>query len=428
VRGIARGVGNPVIYVGAKTGRDGIHGVSLLASAEFDQSSSAKRPTVQVGDPFLEKLVMEACLEIAGNDALVGMQDMGGAGLTCATSEMAAKGGVGMRVDLDRVPVRETGMNPYELLLSESQDRMLLVARRGREHEILRVFSRWGLDAVVIGEVTEGPWLEYYRGGALAARVPAKALADEAPIYQRPVAPPPEWQNGSEALAEKLKLEAALLARDLTHRAEIEAIKVWTWRQCGAAAVGSTAEVAGIPGLVIICLVIRSFRDRGTEDVFDGADSVVTVLDSTASGSTTGIGSAFGGRLEMPTKSKSRITIKRGPAPIARPRGEDLVTRRLPRDRPPTHPGEMLLEEFIKPLGITQTDLAARLGISFPRLNEVIRGKRSVTPDTALRLARVLGMPADFWLGLQLDWDLWHAKRGREATKIAELEPLRTSP
>ena len=231
VRGVARGIGNPVIYVGAKTGRDGIHGVSLLASAEFDQTSSAKRPTVQVGDPFLEKLVMEACLEIAGSDALVGMQDMGGAGLTCATSEMAAKGGVGMRVDLDRVPVRETGMSPYELLLSESQERMLLVARRGREHEILRVFSRWGLDAVVIGEVTEGPWLEYYRGGELAARVPARALADEAPVYQRAVAAPPEWQGGSEALAEKLKREAALLARDLSHLAEIEAIKSWTWRQ-----------------------------------------------------------------------------------------------------------------------------------------------------------------------------------------------------
>ena len=231
VRGVARGVGNPVIYVGAKTGRDGIHGVSLLASAEFDASSASKRPTVQVGDPFLEKLVMEACLEIAGSDALVGMQDMGGAGLTCATSEMAAKGGVGMRIDLDQVPVRESGMSPYELLLSESQERMLLVAERGREKEILKVFAHWGLDAVVIGEVTAGPLLEYVRSGEVVARVPARALADEAPVYERKAEAPPEWQQAEAALSRRLVLEAATLARDLPRRTEIEAIKRWTWRQ-----------------------------------------------------------------------------------------------------------------------------------------------------------------------------------------------------
>ena len=145
---------------------------------------------------------------------------------------------------------------------------------------------------------------------------------------------------------------------------------------------------------------------------------------STASGSTINIGFAFGGRVEMPTRSRSRTTIESRGVQQDTVRPRELVGRRLPRQRPPTHPGEMLLDEFVRPLGITQSALAIRLGISFPRLNEIIHRKRAVTSDTALRLARVLGMSADFWLGLQLDWDLWHAIHGPKAAEIAQLEPL----
>ena len=151
----ARGVGNPVIYVGAKTGRDGIHGASLLASAEFTEESQQKRPNVQVGDPFMEKLLLEACLEAMQTGAVVAIQDMGAAGLTSTSCEMASRGGLGIEIELARVPQREPGMTPYEMMLSESQERMLLVAERGREQEVLKVFAKWGLDAVEIGRVTE---------------------------------------------------------------------------------------------------------------------------------------------------------------------------------------------------------------------------------------------------------------------------------
>src|SRR5438128_154266 len=149
----ASGEGNPVIYVGTKTGRDGIHGATM-ASEEFSEASEAKRPNVQVGDPFLEKLLLEACLEAMQTGAIVGIQDMGAAGLTCSTCEMGARGHVGVEIELDRVPQRETGMSPYEIMLSESQERMLLVAESGREHEVLGVFEKWGLDAVIVGRVT----------------------------------------------------------------------------------------------------------------------------------------------------------------------------------------------------------------------------------------------------------------------------------
>src|SRR6201988_3917316 len=151
----AKGLGNPVIYVGAKTGRDGIHGASLLASAEFTEESQQKRPNVQVGDPFLEKLLLEACLEVMASGAVVGIQDMGAAGLTSTSCEMASRGGTGIEIDLAKVPQRETGMSPYEIMLSESQERMLLVAKKGREQQVLSVFAKWGLDAVEIGRVTE---------------------------------------------------------------------------------------------------------------------------------------------------------------------------------------------------------------------------------------------------------------------------------
>jgi phosphoribosylformylglycinamidine synthase II len=186
----ARGVGNPVIYVGSATGRDGIHGASLLASAEFDASSESKRPTVQVGDPFTEKLLIEACLEAMRTGAIVAIQDMGAAGLTSSSSEMAARGDVGIELDLDRVPLREAGLTPYEILLSESQERMLLVAEAGREAELMAVFARWDLHAVVIGKITDdGRWRVRWRG-ALVADIPVGALADEAPVYDRPARPP----------------------------------------------------------------------------------------------------------------------------------------------------------------------------------------------------------------------------------------------
>ena len=184
----ARGAGNPVIYVGAKTGRDGIHGASLLASAEFSEESQQKRPNVQVGDPFMEKLLLEACLEVMRTGAVVAIQDMGAAGLTSSSSEMASRGGMGIEIELARVPQRETGMTPYEIMLSESQERMLLVAERGREHEVFNVFSKWGLDAVEIGRVTEDGRLRVLENGAVVADIPAHAIAEEGPVYKRPVA------------------------------------------------------------------------------------------------------------------------------------------------------------------------------------------------------------------------------------------------
>jgi phosphoribosylformylglycinamidine synthase subunit PurL len=182
----AAGEGNPVIYVGAKTGRDGIHGATM-ASEEFTQGSEQKRPNVQVGDPFLEKLLLEACLEAMQTGAVVGIQDMGAAGLTCSTCEMGSRGGVGVEIELDRVPQRETGMNAYEIMLSESQERMLLVAESGREDEIFRVFEKWGLDAVIIGRVTNNGCLRVLEHGEVVADIPNPALTDDAPLYNRPM-------------------------------------------------------------------------------------------------------------------------------------------------------------------------------------------------------------------------------------------------
>jgi phosphoribosylformylglycinamidine synthase len=181
----AAGAGNPVIYVGARTGRDGIHGASM-ASAEFTEESKQKRPNVQVGDPFMEKLLLEACLEAMQTGAIVGIQDMGAAGLTCSTCEMGSRGGVGIEIELDRVPQRETGMTPYEIMLSESQERMLLVADKGREDEVFGVFRKWGLEAVEIGVVTGDGKLRVKQHGTVVAEIPNRELADEAPLYDRP--------------------------------------------------------------------------------------------------------------------------------------------------------------------------------------------------------------------------------------------------
>ena len=183
--GKATGIGNPVIYVGAKTGRDGIHGATM-ASGEFTEESKQKRPNVQVGDPFMEKLLLEACLEAMKTGAIVGIQDMGAAGLTCSTCEMGARGGTGIEIDLKLVPQRETGMTPDEIMLSESQERMLLVAEKGREEEVFTVFRKWGLDAVTVGEVTGDGILRVRNHGVIVAEIPNRDLADEAPLYDRP--------------------------------------------------------------------------------------------------------------------------------------------------------------------------------------------------------------------------------------------------
>ena len=183
--GRATGIGNPVIYVGAKTGRDGIHGASM-ASAEFTEESKQKRPNVQVGDPFMEKLLLEACIEAMHTGAMVGIQDMGAAGLTCSTCEMGSRAETGVEIDLALVPQRETGMTPYEIMLSESQERMLLVAEKGREEEVFAVFRKWGLDAVTIGQVTGDGKLRVKNHGVVVAEIPNRELADEAPLYDRP--------------------------------------------------------------------------------------------------------------------------------------------------------------------------------------------------------------------------------------------------
>src|SRR3954451_19898437 len=192
--GKATGIGNPVLYVGAKTGRDGIHGATM-ASAEFDEEALQKRPTVQVGDPFLEKLLLEACLEAMRSGAIEGIQDMGAAGLTSSSCEMAARAGTGLEIDLTLVPQRETGMTAYEMLLSESQERMLIVARKGMEKQVVEIFAKWDLDCVVIGKVVEGDRIRVHHNGTLEADLPVLALTDEAPKYQRPMAAPDRREN-----------------------------------------------------------------------------------------------------------------------------------------------------------------------------------------------------------------------------------------
>jgi phosphoribosylformylglycinamidine synthase subunit PurL len=225
----ARGIGNPVLYVGSRTGRDGIHGATM-ASESFDAESEAKRPTVQVGDPFTEKVLLEACLEAMRTGAVVAIQDMGAAGLTSSAFEMAGRGGAGVRLDLERVPLREPGLGPYEIMLSESQERMVIVARRGREEQVARVFERWGLEVARIGEVTgDGRALLSWHG-ELAADLPVAPLTENAPVYRRPAAPP------ADLAARQIDPEvpvpddpAATLEALLTH--PHLASKEWIWRQ-----------------------------------------------------------------------------------------------------------------------------------------------------------------------------------------------------
>jgi phosphoribosylformylglycinamidine synthase II len=241
----AAGEGNPVIYVGAKTGRDGIHGATM-ASEEFSEASEAKRPNVQVGDPFLEKLLLEACLEAMQTGAIIGIQDMGAAGLTCSTCEMGGRGGVGIEIELDRVPQRETGMTAYEIMLSESQERMLLVAQKGREQEIFRVFEKWGLDAVEIGLVTTANKLRVLQHGEIVAEIPNQALTDDAPVYKRPMA---RWEPPvPREMPEHIKLNAS---GDLTHHLKQLLAspnicgKRWVWQQYDHMVQTNTVEAPG---------------------------------------------------------------------------------------------------------------------------------------------------------------------------------------
>jgi phosphoribosylformylglycinamidine synthase len=243
--GRASGEGNPVIYVGSKTGRDGIHGATM-ASEEFSEGSEAKRPNVQVGDPFLEKLLLEACLEAMQTGAIVGIQDMGAAGLTCSTCEMGARGGTGVEIELDRVPQRETGMTPYEIMLSESQERMLLVAQKGREEEVFRVFQKWGLDAVEIGRVTSDAKMRVLEHGKVVAEIPNAALTDDAPVYKRPLArwePPVEREMpGHIHLVEGGDFSAQL--KRLLASPNI-CSKRWVWQQYDHMVQTNTVEAPG---------------------------------------------------------------------------------------------------------------------------------------------------------------------------------------
>ncbi|HHV65270.1 MAG TPA: phosphoribosylformylglycinamidine synthase subunit PurL [Peptococcaceae bacterium] len=205
-KGVAKGEGNPVMVIGARTGRDGIHGATF-ASVELSEESEAKRSAVQVGDPFMEKLLMEACLELIEADALVGIQDMGAAGLTSSAVEMAGRGNSGIELELSLVPRRETGMTPYEIMLSESQERMLVVPKAGREKEVEEVLNRWGLEAAVIGRVTNDGLLRVLEDGKLVAEIPVKALTEEAPVYYRPAAEPAYYQELKSKCFDSLELK-----------------------------------------------------------------------------------------------------------------------------------------------------------------------------------------------------------------------------
>ncbi|HEY3884032.1 MAG TPA: phosphoribosylformylglycinamidine synthase subunit PurL, partial [Vicinamibacterales bacterium] len=254
VKGQASGAGNPVYYVGAKTGRDGIHGATM-ASAEFDETSAEKRPAVQVGDPFMEKLLLEACLELMKTDALIGVQDMGAAGLTCSTCEMGSRGGAGVEIDLKDVPQRETGMTPYEIMLSESQERMLLVVKRGREAEVEAIFEKWDLHAAHIGEVTTDGLLRVKDHGRVVAEIPNSALVDDAPLYDRPIERPAYLDRVRDLDPAALPPVAPIDALRKLLASPAIASKRWVYRQYDTmvrsntiAAVGLTAGVIRVKG------------------------------------------------------------------------------------------------------------------------------------------------------------------------------------
>ena len=251
VKGAAKGAGNPVFYVGARTGRDGIHGATM-ASAEFDETSAEKRPAVQVGDPFMEKLLMEACIEVMKTGAVLGIQDMGAAGLSCATSEMGSRGGCGMTIDVMHVPQREAGMTPYEIMLSESQERMLLVVQKGRERDVEQVFEKWDLHAVQVGEVIDGDRLKIHERGVLVADVPNRALTDEAPVYHRAMREPP-WQKDVQTLSigELAPVPSPQAAFDRLIAVPTIASKRWAYRQYDHSVGTNTIAQPGMSAAVV---------------------------------------------------------------------------------------------------------------------------------------------------------------------------------
>ncbi|MEO6971409.1 MAG: phosphoribosylformylglycinamidine synthase subunit PurL, partial [Chthoniobacterales bacterium] len=232
-RGAASGVGNPVFYVGAETGRDGLAGAAF-ASRELTEESREDRPAVQVGDPFKEKLLLEACLELLATDAVAGIQDMGAAGLTCSTCETASRGGTGVEIDLAKVPKRETGMTPYETLLSESQERMLIIARRGKEDVVRRIFEKWDVPCAEIGRVTDDGMMRVLNNGSIAAEIPAKPLADEAPLYSRearkPTAGDADYTDEELPISAPSAKSAVKYLRQLLRDPSI-ASKNWVYRQ-----------------------------------------------------------------------------------------------------------------------------------------------------------------------------------------------------
>ena len=247
----AAGVGNPVVYVGSKTGRDGIHGATM-ASAEFAAESEDKRPTVQVGDPFTEKLLIEACLELMATDAIVAIQDMGAAGLTSSSVEMAAKGGVGIELELDQVPARETGMTAYEFMLSESQERMLMVLRPEREQLAREIFAKWELDFAVVGRITDSGRIVVRHHGAVEADIPLAALNDQAPLYTRPTVDTPKSEKLNPARIEDRfgltrALEKLVGCPDLCSRA-------WVWDQYDSTVGGQTVKRPGAADAAVVRL------------------------------------------------------------------------------------------------------------------------------------------------------------------------------
>jgi phosphoribosylformylglycinamidine synthase II len=250
-RGKASGVDNPVIYVGSKTGRDGIHGATM-ASDEFDDGSDEKRPTVQVGDPFTEKLLLEACLELMATDAIVGIQDMGAAGLTCSSFEMADRAGSGMVLDLDRIPMREEMMTPYEIMLSESQERMLIVAKQGREEDVRRIFEKWDLDVAVVGKVTDDGCVRVFKNGQCIADIPVAPIVHQAPMYDRP-AEEPSWQRK----VQHLDLSGLPMPGDLSDTlAKLVSSpnlcnKSWVWEQYDHMVMTNTVVLPGADASVI---------------------------------------------------------------------------------------------------------------------------------------------------------------------------------
>jgi phosphoribosylformylglycinamidine synthase len=250
VKGRASGAGNPVYYVGASTGRDGIHGATM-ASAEFDEKSADKRPAVQVGDPFMEKLLLEACLELMKTDALVGVQDMGAAGLTSSSCEMGARGGMGIEIDVSLVPQRETGMTPYEIMLSESQERMLLVVKRGREAEVEAIFEKWDLHAANIGVVTDDGLMRVKDRGEVVAEIPNSALVDEAPRYDRPSKRPAYLDAVRELDAPSLKTPDVGEAFFSLLRSPSIASKRWVYRQYDHMVRTNTLVLAGMGAGVV---------------------------------------------------------------------------------------------------------------------------------------------------------------------------------